>query len=129
MTCKVCASKFSHVSALLKHQSDSECGKSLTAAAIASPPKASPAGQNPTFCIRNIVTNTTLSSANAPPPALATASSGQPSPCCALALDCEMVAVEGAAHGQEISALARVAVVDWDGRVLLDTFVKPDAQA
>ncbi len=96
MTCKVCASKFPSMSALLKHQSDSECGKSLTAAAIASLPKASSAGQNQTS---------------------------------AVALDCEMVAVEGAAYGQEMSALARVAVVDWDGRVLLDTFVKPDAKA
>ena len=58
----------------------------------------------------------TLSSANTPPPA-------------AVALDCEMVAVAGAQYGQEMSALARVAVVDWNGNVVLDTFVKPDAKA
>ncbi len=39
-----------------------------------------------------------------------------------VALDCEMVGVgpEG-----ERSALARVAVVNQDGNVLLDTFVRP----
>jgi hypothetical protein len=58
-----------------------------------------------------------------------------------VALDCEMVAgasraqhvccdlsavaVAGTGPGGEKSALARVAIVDWNGEVLLDTFVKP----
>jgi RNA exonuclease 4 len=33
--------------------------------------------------------------------------------------------VAGSGPGGEKSALARVAIVDWNGDVLLDTFVKP----
>ena len=40
---------------------------------------------------------------------------------CFVALDCEMVGV--GSDGRQ-SALARVSIVDWDGGVLLDTFVK-----
>jgi RNA exonuclease 4 len=39
-----------------------------------------------------------------------------------VSLDCEMVGVGDGGHR---SILARVAIVDWDGNVLLDTFVKP----
>eukprot|EP00668_Euglena_longa_P045207 GGOE01060841.1.p1 GENE.GGOE01060841.1~~GGOE01060841.1.p1 ORF type:complete len:195 (-),score=38.17 GGOE01060841.1:91-651(-) len=39
-----------------------------------------------------------------------------------VALDCEMV---GASHAEHDDILARVSVVDCDGQVLLDTFVKP----
>jgi len=39
-----------------------------------------------------------------------------------------MVAVQTAKYGQEKSALARVALVDWNGRVLLDTYVKPNSK-
>lgn len=39
-----------------------------------------------------------------------------------VSLDCEMV---GAGPHGERSLLARVCVVDWNGKVLLDTFVKP----
>jgi len=38
-----------------------------------------------------------------------------------VAVDCEMV---GIGKDGKISALARVSVTDWDGKVLLDTFVK-----
>ncbi len=36
-----------------------------------------------------------------------------------------MCTVAGAGPAGEKSALARVAIVDWNGEVLLDTFVKP----
>ncbi len=98
MLCRVCSKDFPNLSALLQHQSITECGSSLTAAA------------------------------SAPTQAPSIASPAQPSPECVIALDCEMVAVEGTKHGMERSALARVAVVDWSGRVLLDTFVKPGAK-
>lgn len=39
-----------------------------------------------------------------------------------LALDCEMV---GASHEEHDDILARVSIVDSDGCVLLDTFVRP----
>jgi hypothetical protein len=38
-----------------------------------------------------------------------------------------MVAVEGTKHWLEKSALARVAVVDWNERLFLDTFVEPSS--
>ncbi len=40
-----------------------------------------------------------------------------------------MHAVAGSGPGGEKSALARVAIVDWNGEVLLDSFVKPQEKA
>ena len=105
MLCKYCANEFKTLCALLQHQSISGCRNSLAAASTAAP-------------------SLTATSAAALP----ISSSSLPPIHSVVALDCEMVAVQTAKYGQEKSALARVALVDWNGRVLLDTYVKPNSK-
>jgi len=42
-----------------------------------------------------------------------------------VALDCEMV---GVGQDGKTSALARVTIIDWDGNIFLDEYVKPDTE-
>lgn len=105
MLCKSCANEFKTLCALLQHQSISGCRNSLAAASMASPSS----------------TSTSASAFQISPSSLPPIHS-------VVALDCEMVAVQTEKYGQEKSALARVALVDWNGRVLLDTYVKPNAK-
>ena len=110
MLCKVCkqATEFPNLSALLQHQSTG-CSGVLAAA------------QAKTFG------SLTHSASNAAQVLDASVTGQLPPLQSIVALDCEMVAVEGAKHWLEKSALARVAVVDWNERLLLDTFVKPSS--
>jgi len=109
MICKVCANDFPNLSALLLHQSIAGCSSCLAAASL--PACSSTASAS------------LLASAPSSAPALSL--SGTDPLDSIVALDCEMVAVEDARSGQEKSALARVAIVDWRGGLLLDTFVRP----
>jgi RNA exonuclease 4 len=43
-----------------------------------------------------------------------------------VAMDCEMVAVSSKDDGQATSVCARIVLLDWKGRVALDTYVQPE---
>jgi hypothetical protein len=114
MICKVCATECPNFSALLLHQSKGCSGVLAAAQSLVKPPGV-PAHSASTAALLYSSALDASSTEQLPPPHSI------------VALDCEMVAVEGAKHWLEKSALARVAVVDWNERVLLDTFVKPNS--